>query len=1086
MKSIHNDNRKQHQPNDRKWITSISQCLTILILIVFSSVSIAAGYHDDDDDSDKKCKRIHVVGIKHCGVPNKKPCALRDQFTTRGLVQLSEKLVEDYFSGNKCHITLPVWSWTGQDPIPTREDLPTETIDVSSLNGNELAERLLSLAGLLLYELEPAARAAALSTDVLDTEAFKKGKDQHTAILQGLMELLTSKNSNGEIALDEAHEIALLVGASHFQSLTTLYADDNYAYAPRFEQLYSGVIHKFYNQLQSADTAFVGLPTAGNWASANWAYLNFLPPEILGFTEENIEAFPQALRIDYKMLKKMLKWEKKAVGKYFWPRMFTDTANSFLFTYEGVDPDGYSRPADLNLENFDRPGFVMTYDWLEALSSDFKDVNVDAPLGIPSIFSYEPNLDAGAYGVKDLIETLASSNVANKVTAKAEKIWNNKIAPIYQELLALSEIRRAESHDDFYVGSWRAKIPKVKLVNRDGNGNAINFVATIPGKGDITVPINAPLSSNKMVRKLQQDVAEMDKWFNDNLEVAQDLHPGNEFNLLFREDDTRGITELGECVANSPPTPYVDIQEIIDNYSTEVKIVDVDASLGDLVFQGGNALSLFLFDLREFIANEYVKENFADFDFASAATAGLCKVNQANHQVTYQEVRDILIAEANGTFETSDVAVLGRHYGYKVNGDPEPTERDGSGNLIYTYQDFDYIYRQHFAVDNSIALTPTNVTDPQTGKMFYQYTDPGDDARQDQFLADFSALEVTADGQLTTGKLGSYYRWKTDWVMQKIAAFIISVAPSKNLLPQAFVDSYFASTFEDINDVADQCGFGLVKSAPETIRFRISGQLGGSANAISNIDFDNKIFTTNIRLITLNPLTVPKVQNNLSLLLHEGALGHGFDSVPNIIDLLRGNPSEISWLSVVNNFFGILTEGQIWTYPVFGPGGGTLFEGWATYGEVQGVLKGLVVKFDSQGCPIPGAVDNVAAFNGVVLLSRVGARQVVSVAENLSKYAWTFYRSVEEFTRLTDIPILEGADFHTRFVGHPTQQTTYAAGLITNLGILSLLKEEAAAQGCAVNEPAFNQFRITRTDYILGAPLNQIVQDNLDDLIDCP
>ena len=70
-------------------------------------------------------------------------------------------------------------------------------------------------------------------------------------------------------------------------------------------------------------------------------------------------------------------------------------------------------------------------------------------------------------------------------------------------------------------------------------------------------------------------------------------------------------------------------------------------------------------------------------------------------------------------------------------------------NLIYTYQTFDYIYRQHYAVnpDPDVGLIATNVSEDDPGipfedkKILYQYTDSGDEAKRAQFLSDFTALE---------------------------------------------------------------------------------------------------------------------------------------------------------------------------------------------------------------------------------------------------------------------------------------------------------------------------------------------------------
>lgn len=1062
--------------------------LAMLVMFFYTETLLAKGPGNNNKQVCFEAQNVQENGKKQ---------VIRDQFNAGNLVILIDKLVQDYLGGQDTCIVLPVWSWTGNDPFPTRSNLPVDKVQISSMTDDELAEHVISLVGLLMMEVDPSARTGLYSNDIGNIEPFKPGQDVYLTQAVEAMQLLVDKNANQEIALSETRSIALLLGITHMKSLARFYGDENYHYSNNFLQNYSSVMHKHYNQLQESYLAFIGVLSSGNaWLNFAAAPASLIP--LLDLNDVNARMFVEALKFDKRQLEKMVQAEQEGVDNYYWPKIFVDTLNSTILTEE-YDVERNKRDPALSLEIYNFPGQIMIYDWLEQSVADFTALDVAAPLGIPGVFSYNGFPPFDIIGIAPFIQTIAPK-IADEVLLEAGEIWDNELKPLYQQLLTLSEIRRAQAHDDAYTGSWRAKIPEVVRVmrNKDGTAKSV-IVKTNDASGNLNVPIGGPLSDKPAIRKVQEGIAEMDKWFNDNLANAQTLHDGDKLNLLYKVDESRGA-----CGDITGTDRYGDIDEVIANYSTRELVVGAngDGELADLVYQSGFAIARFLYDLREVTADLYIKEKWQEYNFADQASAGVCRVNAQGEEITYERVRDEISAAVPNGFETSDVNRLGRHYGYDAAGNQIPAEwSNGELNYAFSAPDingdlktFDYVYRQHYAVDPNMPLkfdaanpmdpAQSNIFDPQTGKMFYQYTDAGDSTRRGQFLDEFSALEVLSDGGAKAGQKGTYYRWKLDFMFQKISAFVIAKAPTPevNLLPGDFVQEYYGSTFVDTN--GDTCGFNLVKDKPEILRFRIIGQLGGSANSGTSVDPGDKTVDINVRLVTLAPHRDRQPIYQLSLMLHEGSLGHGFDNVPNNMDFLRGIDSQLSWLTNVNSN-GIVGEGGVASYPVTGPGVGTLFEGWATYGEVLGAFKGLIVNFDDNGCPVDGDVNLAAQFFGLVELSRLGGRQVVSVGMNYSKYAWTFYKSVNEFTRLTDIPVEAGTDFHMRFIGHPTQQTTYAAGLITNLGVLAKIRDAAQAEGCAIKEEEFNKFRITRTDYILGAPLNQIVEDNLDIFLDC-
>jgi hypothetical protein len=1011
-------------------------------------------------------------------------CIFRDEFTADQLVALATKLVHDYSVSKDCDITLPAISWTGLIPIPTLQNIPSETINIKSLSSNQLAERLLSLALLTIIEVDntqifiPSNDRLALLKD----GPYAPGRGKYLSKMADLMDALFVQGQAGTLPLEDARLIGLGLGVTHLRNLAERYDDPNNAFENIFNQTYSDYIHRYYNQLAQFATAGAGRMVNGDYyGGASTAII----PNQAQLTPAHSQLRVSNLEYEALAKEKIVTWEAEAVGKYFWPRVFVDPTNAMVFSSSETDPDGYVKPDDFTLLNYDLPSQAMRWEWLAQLSAPFKSLLVISPSRLTPTATYASQPSSGTRGIMQIVqeENPGDSAAATKILNDMEVIWNSKIAPAYAALSQIAAVRRTESSDDFYAGSWRAKIKKVISVQHDAdNIKAVSADVLLADGTSATVPLGGARSSSKTISKIQDDIAEMDGWFERNLAVAQNVRAGDNFSLLFKKDPSKGICG-GDLTGT---TPYTSVTELIDNYGAETKIVAVDASLADLVFQSGYAGAKFFYDLKEYLADQHVKTNYAQYGFTNAESAGLCKTNPQGQLITYDKVRDDLNALAKGSLATSDVGVLGRHYGYNADGTRKDDEWTSNTQLKYTFQPFDFIYRQHYAINTAAPLTASNIVDPQTGKQFYQYTNVGD-TRRAAFISAFSQLETRNQAEILSNKPGSYFRWKMDWVAQKISGFVIANAVSKNILSQSFIDEYFSGTFVDTNDPTGvQCGFGLQHTSPETLSFRVVGQTSGSANSSSYLDLTNKIFNVRMSFGSLNPVAENTISNTIGTLLHEGALGHGFDRVPNVMDQFRGATNEVSWLTNVNSSL-VRTDLPLVSYPFIGPSYATLGEGWATYGETLGVVKQLNVLFDDNGCPNAANINNVGVFVAMSSLSRIAARQVISVAENYSQYAWSIYHSVSEFRRLTDLVGANAAAFNMRFISHPTQQTTYAAGLITNLGILGFVKEEATKRGpnCRVNEPAYNELRITRTDYIIGALLQKFIEANLDSLIKC-
>jgi len=1056
-----------------------------------------------------------------CACAIKTPSTILGQETTSAtmddlnadlLLASMERLINGYFGENSIVlVTIPDFDWTGFQPIPVSGALARKTVNAKQQTPNDLVQNLLSLSALICYEIYPGGKYSALSTDIKNTQFLEPGLNRYFEAMIEMFNLLL----DNDVPADEPQILGLKVGISFFKTLANSYANDLYFFEPDFTGLYFTVVHKFYNRNTNGDSSFYGF-LQNNWFTWNWGFLGFIPPEFWGLDDKNAEMIPKALIYLSTVIKESTKFEKQSHGNYYRVRFFVDAPNSSLYTYDGVDPDGYPRPEGFELENFNNPGIVMTYSQLDSLDQPWDDLQVFAPVGVPWIITNQENADPfGYFSVNTFIEELAATpEHAEEILCECRNIWETVLRPLWRNLKESLVVTREESQDDFYAGSWRAKLPEVKSVHREENpinplnpdyNLAVYFVTSYDETHDVSVPmpyrsdLNQEYANNQagplgttpeelveLFEEYQSAIQEMDTWNEINLQMVQDLHDGDQFNLLFKVDLNRGICGPPE----TGTIPYTSVEEILSNYNTEVKTVGVDASLGDLIFQSGFAVNQILYDLKEYVGNEYVKQYYVDFDFATPEDAGVCRVNQSGHEVTYLEaINSALERSANNM---SDIQILGRHYGYNADGTKKDDEWNGD-DLIYNYFNFQYVYRQHYAITEG-NFEATNLSDQNSARPnqeYYQYTAPEDveNGKREEFLNNFRDNEILNFADFQSGtKQGTYFRWISDWVAQKLGGLILDRALDDDLLDDPFLTDYYKSTFVDTN--GEQC-YTFDKTSTQTLYFRFWGKVGGVATGGSSIDFPTQSVISSTSISTLTPKDVTGVTNNIGLILHELVLGHGFDSVPNLMDVLRGNPSEISWLSNVNQNFGFLTEGQIETYTYTGPGAGPLFEGWATYGELLGIINGYYVRFDENGCPDINTFNSESAVEGLVVLSRIGARQVVCVTENFSKYAWSVYHSAQRFVDLTNIPIALDPEFHTRFIGGPMQQTGYAAGLVTNLGLISainnIIDTDPQYQGCEFSQAGYNQFRITRTDYILGATLIETALENIDLFVtNCP
>lgn len=995
---------------------------------------------------------------------------LRNQWDMETLVDAIARMASCYVRNDTfCYVTIPDMPWTGGH-VPPHRNMDTVSVCPACLSPNEFIERLISVAAAVQLESDSFIVMTAYSTDLHEPSIYDHSNGGYLKTVSDVCAAL-AEASNQDGPLDGAsnsHVAALRQCTGFFYTTARLSANERYAYVQSFLDNYDSLPHKHYNMLF---TYFAMLFNA-RFFTTSVAMTAGVPGAAAGLFPEQARAVPKMLEVESMYAREAATWEREAVGAYFWPRLVTKPGQSSVLS-DAVDPEGNSRDPALSAGTFFSPFNAGQY---EQWAQDFYDANPFALIGFP-LFN--------ATLLRDWVDYALDANETDIVMCQSEMVWNTLMKPQLVSINETFHARADEAHDDHYVGAWRAKLERVKLVNRDNNSLAESFVTVFNGV-DITVPFdsagNAALATSQALlvdpvqatgeaillaffEESQAGIAEMDQWLGDNLGLHLDMRPNSAFGLLYKINATRGILQ---------GAPYSSVSDIFSNYAAQQKIVDVDAPLSDLVFDSGFAVAELMRDAKEYLLNEYVIENWADFNFASQGSAGLYELNNLAQQITYNDAfaavnQEVLDAK-------SDVQVLGRHYGYNADGTVKNDEWvTPSVELLYTWQEFDYIYRQHFAYDKQSPLTPANVFDPINPVPYYQYTDPAHSAQRAQFIDDFNALEILTVQQRIDGRKGTYYLFKTNWVINKLSAYLYANGVAIGALSADFYNTFIDGLFYDSSaSITPPIGW------PYAWTHTCSGRTSGSAanSALSVQIGPTLVFVSQMRFATLNPLVLGRPDYNLGTWIHETIYGHGLTRVPSFYYSIYGGGTSSSWLggNVQTN-----PGPQTLTlyYESSTPGQAVAVEGWATYAEFVMHDFGLYLNFNSSGVPVPGSVNYAASASALANLARIAARQVVAVGENFSKRAWTFYKSVDEFAFISDLPVSVSLDFHLRFIMHPTQQTTYAAGLVNNIATQNLVEAALALQGKCLDTGNWMWFRVIDTQSLFGSTLSDAALENL-------
>jgi hypothetical protein len=1012
-------------------------------------------------------------------------------------------------------VLVPLDDWTGGSVVDRFELPPLVKLVPAEQTPDEFFEAIIALSMRAYIQCVPTGRSMYGQDDAQDAGRLH---DEHAPeVFGGITELMRKitgdvdddYNFYGEaVSLD--HVLAMRLAIDMLASLTEWFRNDSLMTEQiTFSQYYSGNKHRYVSQVLHWDifqSAYVSwVPEIWGIQGLTMYWPNTLPLSFWSATEvEALLLAPEAVAASGRLWARAADNERAAIDSYFNPIYFLDPNQAVVFI-NSTDPEGLARQPDQTAFLWIGQGNQLDLSFWQppvagpprSFLRKFKDLEVNDDSGNPVLVYKHTGGNAAIYfSFMDALNYHFAPATAAELSDRWAYAWDNHVLPEVKRFAAAVNARYTPAHmsNDHYTGHWRGGHRLVTLVERNAtSGRATAYrvpyndanptgpqlrIPILPADNAAYAALQAPSLSTttgaltSRFVAAQAKIADLERWLASDLENAVAAHVGDIYLVLQKNNRSLGI---------AAGSPYTDVQQIINNYVAQENVVESygqPKDLVELVSQSGAQLADLFFDIRELLADQLVKERYASFGFASSASAGLYKLNTTGQNITLELVQAYSQNSAQEDAK-SDIDCLGRHYGYTSTGAVNSSEPAAPAPYVY-HNCMDYIYAQHYAINTALPMVPTNIYDPVTGKAKYQYTDVGDTTRRTAFLNAFRALEATTGGQLQT-KRGTYMRFKVDHHFQTLARHVVNTAVANKLLSQSFNDEYFNSTVIKTFDPAT-----IAATGPERVVYRVRGQLSGSANSGTGVDLQRKFVNITIAFTTVIPFVAT---SELGTMLHEGALGHGFDRVPNLVDFLRGIVPVTGWPTTTLSP-GILDDG-VASYNIPGPSAASLGEGWATLGEVIGMINKYYVMFDGQGNVIPNTQDTVAALNAIISLSRIAARQYCAMGVNFARNAWSFNRLVDTFKKQTGFSTQTAINFVDRFYLHPMQQTSYANGFITNVGLISYISNRLADECYCFDLAKFIEFRITRTDYIAGGSLLEIATQNIytfrtDDLLPCP
>ena len=745
-------------------------------------------------------------------------------------------------------------------------------------------------------------------------------------------------------------------------------------------------------------------------------------------------------------------------------------------------------------------------------------------------------------------QVLNDVSLATNIVDNMMNIWDNDTRQLMTRLHRAIKGYFNNMCNDDYPGLWRMKIKTILGIERgpdkiatgvkiphisapngltvpftnlltDASQNALNAVYIARDFSNASVAIKTALTAEML--KTQAGINEMYSYYSKTLQLSLNVNDNEkqEYGYIKKRNLSLGIDQ-----DLSQNTPYVNGKDILDNY--EPVLVEIKNNLPSIVYDSGLCLADLFKDMQDFYMDKYVKTNYSSFKFDNSANAGLYKLDNSGSRVDQISVSNIINSK---NIWRSDFQVLGRHYGYNVDGSmkldewidwPTAVDENITSSIVYTKYEkslkytwsldnsgslvhFDYIHYQHYAMPK-LADGSLNYSASAFNLM-------SDASKNITDVVEFNkwALQLDNEILLDYGKRSTYAAYSADYVNNKLSWYVLTNGVEKGLFTHEFIaqNGYFAFTnkypdtvkYSRLSDYYQDPSNGLTqycvidgvdyvaKWSSVTVTIRANREqtsgVGSSSGKQSN---SRKIYAVSQGYTTLNIRIEPLPLSYIWAYIHEGALGHGFDNIPGVTSTLIGIETIIPWTNSTTSNSIYVNKGT--NYLALIPAGrAVISEGWATYSEFLAIVNNLYLNININGIVDSTAESLSAIIQGLSGSSRVAARQELDTGYHDPKFAYTFNRSSNRLYDVTKI------DVNTPFFRQMNRllvktyglQTTYAGGLIDNLAASSYLKKTIESNyGVGKFSMAkYVQFKITKGRCILGSALSTYVKENIDDFV---
>ena len=575
------------------------------------------------------------------------------------------------------------------------------------------------------------------------------------------------------------------------------------------------------------------------------------------------------------------------------------------------------------------------------------------------------------------------------------------------------------------------------------------------------------------------------------------------------------FSSMGYLSKKDPNKTYNSITDIITNYeSKSIGMVDLTKSMiMGTPDPNGNVCALEALTT----AGESLKDLYDDlkkYNLTKAYEAGLVEGNISDVNFNVMKEVNLKINEVIKTVKIkSDWSQLGYHYGLPLDAPdalknaynssvrsapPTAAERatqlDSFGKPKFDgkfpdNKKFQYIVREHYKIDETTGI-PLGGED---GK--YTVHEEGDSTWRrldDEKNVDYIDDNIEGLYDKDPSKKKIAFTYQNMKYMQKYVTWVANAvintlyyenggqAASMNIYPQEVVDKFRQKGIMAYTHGGSFFTYNGYGEWVDGVNLTIEDMMGSTPYTDADVFYNPlalhkdspsggkcNIFI-GTRINTTNPQNMfVEFEKDMGIILHEGLIGHGFEIiVKGYNGLDRTARPKVGWASN-SSFSGYLTDLNHKTTGRFSSQAVDIdffcyqfainFEGWAAYGELATMDKGIYkyVNFENCKLDLDGPTDYKAILQNLGESSRFAARLIGSARHSYPPKGGSCAKITREFAE--NMGTLN-VSYATRFwSGGVLQQATYATGMIQSLEVVGLLQQKL---GSSFDQKKFNLWRV--------------------------